>query len=50
MGRINQHHIYYDPDWVVELNWLQHKVVTNLQQMNGTGENYANMINLLHGI
>ena len=45
MGRINRHHIYYGPDWVVELNWLQHKAVTNLQKMNGTAENYAKAIN-----
>ncbi len=43
--RINRHHIYYGPDWIVELNWLQHRAVTNLQQMNGNDKNYAKAVN-----
>ena len=44
-SRINRHHIYYGPDWIVEVNWLQHKALTNLQQMGGTEENYAKAVN-----
>ena len=49
-ARINEHHIYYDPDWIVELNWLQHKTVTNVQQMNATGENFAKVTNFMHAL
>ena len=49
-GRINRHHVRYDPDWVLELNWLQHKTVTNVQQMNSTPENFAKVTNFLHAL
>ena len=49
-GRINKHHIHYDPDWIVELNWLQHKTVTNVQQMNSTFENFAKVTNFMHAL
>jgi hypothetical protein len=43
------HHIYYGPDWTVELTFSQHRAVSNLQHMNGFGPkgeiNYSGAVN-----
>lgn len=55
MARINRHHIIYikehpDGGWVVDLNWLQHKAVTNAQQKHAEEWNYANITNVMHAL
>ena len=45
-----KHHIQYDPEWIVELDGWQHKVVTHLQRMKPTGKNYAAATNFMHAV
>lgn len=46
MPKINRHHIRYEPEFVVELGYQEHKVVTNIQRSNATEELYARLENL----
>ena len=56
MARVNRHHIIYledheDGGWVVDINWLQHKALTNAQQKHaGDGTNYANITDVMHAL
>ena len=45
-----RHHITYDPAWTVELNGWQHKVITFIQRMRPTQENYAAVTNFVHAL
>jgi hypothetical protein len=45
------HHITRTPEWVVPLNGWQHKVITIIEHLNATQENYEatlNFSNALH--
>ena len=55
MARVNRHHIIYldeveEGGWVVDINWLQHKALTNAQQKGSSDENYANITDVMHGL
>lgn len=45
---INRHHITYDPEWIVELNGLEHKLITTMQRTKASPEKYARWTNMLH--
>lgn len=45
-----RHHITYDPEWIVDINALQHKVVTVLQRTNPTPQRYAELTNFVHAV
>jgi len=49
-ARINRHHIVYDPEWVVEVNYTQHKVLTIIQRTKATPEKYADLTNFVHSV
>ena len=44
------HHIIYDPEWKVELNGWQHKVITHLQRLKPTNKNYAQVTGFVHAV
>jgi hypothetical protein len=46
MPKMNKHHITYVPEWTVEIGYMEHKVVTNIQRSNSTEELYARVENL----
>ena len=54
--RVNHHHITYKDkpmdsvDWIVEVNGVDHKMLTILQRMKSTPENYAHITNVLHAV
>lgn len=47
---INRHHITYEPEWIVELNGLQHKTMTTIQRTNASPEKYAALTNFMHAV
>jgi hypothetical protein len=47
---INRHHITYSPDWVVEINGIQHRTLMAIQSMKATEENYAKLTNFMHAV
>ena len=47
---IQGHHITYDPDWVVELNGIQHQTMTAIQRTKATPEAYAALTNFVHAV
>ena len=47
---INRHHITYDPEWIVEINGIQHRALMAIQRMNATPENYARLTNFVHAV
>lgn len=44
------HHITYEPEWIVDINALQHKTLTTIQRTSATPENYANLTNFVHAV
>jgi len=50
MAIMQNHHITYDPEWVVELNSLQHKLLTIMQRTKASPSKYANWTNFVHAI
>jgi len=50
MARIQNHHITYDPEWVVELNGLQHRAISSVQITKATEQAFADLTNFLHAV
>jgi hypothetical protein len=49
-ARINAHHICYDPAWIVDIQYTQHKVITALQRTKATSEKYSDLTNFVHAL
>lgn len=49
-ARYQMHHIEYEPEWLVELNMLQHRTISRMQVTIATPEAYANAVNFLHAV
>lgn len=47
---INRHHITYDPEWIVELNGIQHQTLGAIQRTKPTPEKYAALTNFVHAV
>ena len=50
MARINRHHITYEPEWIVEINGLQHKTISTIQRTKARPETYAALTNFVHAV
>lgn len=50
MRKTQSHHITYEPEWIVELNGLQHKTISTIQRTNARPETYAALTNFVHAI
>jgi len=50
MARIQNHHITYNPEWVVELNGLQHRAISRVQITKATEQAFADLTNFLHAV
>ena len=50
MARIQNHHITYDPEWVVEVNMLMHRTISRIQITKATPEAYAGLTNFVHAV
>lgn len=48
--RTQTHHITYDPEWTVELQNYQHKVITILQNSIPTEERYMWLNDFVHAL
>ena len=48
--RLNNHHISYDPEWVVEVSWQFHAYISRVQRTRATEESYALLVNELHAL
>lgn len=44
------HHITYEPEWIVDINALQHKTLTAIQRTKPTPQRYAELTNFLHAV
>ena len=45
-----RHHILYEPEWIVELTGWQHKVITHIQRLKATENNYQAVGRFLHAV
>ena len=45
-----KHHITYSPEWIVELNGWQHKVITHIQRLKPTQKNYEQVLGFHHAL
>ena len=50
MAVYQNHHICYDPAWIVELTAQMHKCITTIQITKATEDHYARLTNFLHAI
>ena len=50
MARIQNHHITYDPEWIVEVNMLMHRTISRIQITKATPEAYAGLTNFVHAV
>jgi len=50
MAKIQNHHITYDPEWVIELNLLQHRAISRVQITKATEQAFADLTNFLHAV
>ena len=50
MAKTQSHHIIYDPEWVVELNGLQHRTISIIQRTGAREETYAALTNFVHAV
>ena len=50
MARIQNHHIAYEPEWMLELNMLQHRTISRIQITKATQEKYAELTNFAHAV
>lgn len=50
MPRINNHHIKYKPEWVVELAALEHKAISVIQRSNASMDLYSRVTNFVHSL
>ena len=44
------HHITREPEWIVPLNGWQHKVISIIEKLNPTEENYRATLNFHHAL
>ena len=50
MARIQNHHITYEPEWIVEINMLMHRTISRIQITKATPEAYAGLTNFVHAV
>lgn len=50
MARIQNHHITYEPEWVVGINMLMHRTISRIQVTKATSEAYAGLTNFVHAV
>ncbi len=50
MARFQNHHITYEPEWVVEVNMLMHRCISRVQITKATPWQYAGLTNFLHAV
>ena len=50
MATIQDHHITYAPEWVVELNMLMHRTISRIQITKATPQAYADLTNFMHSL
>lgn len=50
MARLQQHHVTYDPEWMLEITLQQHQCISRIQSTKATPEQYAHLVNFLHAV
>ena len=50
MAKIQKHHMSYDPEWIIEINMLQHRTISRIQITKATPQAYADLTNFVHAV
>ena len=50
MARLNNHHVFYEPEWTLEVTAQMHRVLTTFQNTKASPEHYARLTNFMHSV